>query len=165
MELKRIAACAVLSVAVFAGCERADTGTGTSGTGSGAGTSGTTATPAASETTPTTPTTMPSAAATLPDSAALTAAAQSAAQTAATQPAAAAGAVTQQAQTLLDQTVTYIKENKMDLAEKSLTQLEQLKPKLPAEWHPRVDQARKAFNAAKTGQGLKLDGLLPGSAK
>ena len=51
------------------------------------------------------------------------------------------------------------------LAEKSLTQLEQLKPKLPAEWHPRVDQARKAFNAAKTGLGLKLDSLLPSGAK
>jgi hypothetical protein len=167
MELKRIAACVVLSMAVLTGCEQSeDTGGTATGAGAaGTGASGTTATPAASETTAT-PTTMPSvAAATLPDSAALTAAAQTAAQTAATQPAAAAGAVTQQAQTLLDQTVTYIKENKMDLAEKSLTQLEQLKPKLPAEWHPRVDSARKAFNAAKTGQGLKLDSLLPGSAK
>jgi len=159
----------VLGIAVLSGCERDDTsGTGTA-TG-GSGTSGTSATPAASETPATetpavTPTTAPSAGATLPDSAAVTAAAQSAAQTAATQPAAAAGAVQQQAQTLLDQTVTYIKENKMDLAEKSLTQLEGLKPKLPAEWHPRIDQARKAFTAAKTGQGLKLDSLLPGTSK
>jgi hypothetical protein len=164
MDMKRMAACAVLAMAVLVGCEREDatTGTGTSGTG-------TTATPAASETTPdtsVTPTTMPSAGtATLPDSGALTAAGQTAAESAATQPAAAGAAVTQQAQTLLDQTVTYVKENKMDLAEKSLTQLEQLKPKLPAEWHPRVDQARKAFETAKTGQGLKLDSLLPGTAK
>ena len=172
MDLKRIAMSAALAMAVavvVVGCERDDTTT----TGTGAGASGTTATPAASEmpavgeTPSAAPTTMPApGGATLPDTTALTAAAQTAGQTAATQPAAAAGAVQQQAQTLIDQTVTYIKENKMDLAEKSLTQLEQLKPKLPAEWHPRVDSVRKAFNAAKTGQGLKLDGLLPsGGAK
>jgi hypothetical protein len=167
MDLKRIAMSAALAMAVVVGCERDDTTT----TGTGAGASGTTATPAASEmpavgeTPSAAPTTMPAPGG-APDTTALTAAAQTAGQTAATQPAAAAGAVQQQAQTLIDQTVTYIKENKMDLAEKSLTQLEQLKPKLPAEWHPRVDSVRKAFNAAKTGQGLKLDGLLPsGGAK
>ena len=170
MDLKRIAMSAALTMAVVVvGCERDDTtttgtGAGTSGT---SGTSGTTATPAASETPVATPDSStavaPTTAPSLPDSAAVTAAAQAAGQTAATQPAAAAGAVQQQAQTLIDQTVTYSKENKMDLAEKSLTQLEQLKPKLPAEWHPRVDSVRKAFDTAKTGQGLKLDSLLPGS--
>ena len=165
MDLKRMIACGVLGTAMaLAGCERDDTTTTGSGTGTGAPSgTGTTATPAASTDTPPPPTTAPTS--TLPDTGALVGAAQTAAETATTQPAAATAEVQQQAQTLLDQTVTYVKENKMELAEKSLTQLESLKPKLPAEWHPRIDQARKAFAAAKTGQGLKLDGLLPGSAK
>jgi hypothetical protein len=57
--------------------------------------------------------------------------------------------------------MTYIKENKMDLAEKSLAQLEQMKSKIPVEYHPKIDQARTALNAAKSG-GAKLQGLLPG---
>lgn len=103
--------------------------------------------------------------ATLPDASALTAAAQAAAQSAATQPAAAGAAATAQAQTLLDQTITYIKENKVELAEKSLTQLEALKPRLPVEYHSKIDGVRKASNAARTGHGLKLENLLPGRSR
>lgn len=91
------------------------------------------------------------------------AALQRAGASAATQPAAAVDAgVTTQAQQLLDQATTYIKENKMDLADKSLTQLEALKPKLPPEWASKVDSARSTFNTAKSGAS-KLNGLLPGA--
>jgi hypothetical protein len=150
--MRSIACVTMLAVAMLAGCEKDDTtttgtGTGTGAAGAGADTS-TAATPSAATPDATT------------DAAAQTAATS---DTPTTAPAGTATAAElTQAQTLLDQTVTYIKENKMDLAEKGLTQLEQLKPKLPVEYHSKIDGARKAFTAAKTGQGLKLDGLLPG---
>jgi hypothetical protein len=78
-----------------------------------------------------------------------------AAQDAQGQAASAPEGVTTQAQTLLDQTMQYIKDNKWDLAEQSLTKLEAMKPQLPAAWQPRVDQARSALNAAKSGGNLK----------
>ena len=169
---------ALLAVGLaMAGCEKSETTTPAS---SGGGASGTAATPAASPSAaaPSTPTPAENASASTPAPAATpesaTAAAQSAAQSAqtaagtaapTTAPSAAATPEVQQAQTLLNQTVQYIKENKMDLAEKGLTQLEALKPKLPVEYQTKIDSARKAFNAAKTGQGLKLDSVLPGSGK
>lgn len=69
---------------------------------------------------------------------------------AASESGAAAGTATeQQATKLLDETMTYIKENKLDLAEKSLTAAEKLKPQLPTSYGPRIDQARTALDAAK----------------
>ena len=41
-----------------------------------------------------------------------------------------------------------------DLAEKSLTQLEQMKPQLPQTFHPRIDQERSLFDTAKKDSGL-----------
>lgn len=72
-----------------------------------------------------------------------------------------ANANTAEAQKLLDQTMQYIKENKMDLADKSLTALEKMKPQLPATWGPKIDQARSSFDAAQKGAGLKS--LVPGT--
>ena len=69
-------------------------------------------------------------------------------------PAAAAGSTTEQAEKLLDQTMTYVKENKLDLAEKSLTAAEKLKPQLPASYSPRIDQARSALDLAKKGSAI-----------
>ena len=69
-------------------------------------------------------------------------------------PTAPAGDVTAKAQQLLDQTTQYVKENKLDLAEKSLTQLEQIKPQLPQTFHPKIDQARSMFDTAKKGANL-----------
>ena len=63
--------------------------------------------------------------------------------------AAVGSATEQQATKLLDETMTYIKENKLDLAEKSLTAAEKLKPQLPTSYGPRIDQARTALDAAK----------------
>jgi hypothetical protein len=73
-----------------------------------------------------------------------------------------AGSLTDQAQKLIDQGYQYIKENKMDLAEKSLTKLEEIKPQLPASFSPKIDSLRSAFNAAKSGSG-NLGGFMGGS--
>ena len=161
MKTIRMVACAAaLTIGVaIAGCEKSD---------DAAPSGGTAATPSASPSSATPSQTAATPAAGATDTAADATAAQAAAKTEVptTAPSGAAtSAEVTQAQTLLDQTVTYIKENKMDLAEKSLTQLEALKPKLPVEYHGKIDSARKAFNAAKTGQGLKLDSVLPGAAK
>jgi len=87
----------------------------------------------------------------------------------ATPPAAANGAAADasnatqaQAKQLMDQAMQYIKENKLDLAEKAVNQLDGLKSQLPAEWGPRIDQVHSALNAAKASGGV--GGLkLPGS--
>ena len=71
---------------------------------------------------------------------------------------------TAQAQSLLDQAMQYIKDNKLDDADTALTKLEALKPKLPAEWASKIDSARSAFNTAKSGSD-KLKSLVPGGAK
>ncbi|MBC8105638.1 MAG: hypothetical protein H7Z14_03530 [Anaerolineae bacterium] len=80
----------------------------------------------------------------------------------ATPPAAAANdasaAAVTKANELLQQGLNYVKENKLDLAEKTLTQLDGMKGSLPADWPPRIDQLRSAIQAAKLGSG-KLPGL------
>jgi hypothetical protein len=53
----------------------------------------------------------------------------------------------------------YVNENKLDLAEKALTQLEGMKAQLPPEWAPKIENLRSAINAAKVG------GKLPGLGK
>jgi hypothetical protein len=68
--------------------------------------------------------------------------------------AAATGDAKAQATDLLTKVTTYVKENKMDLAEKSLAELDKLKPQLPAEYGPKIDSAHKMFDAAKSGKGL-----------
>jgi hypothetical protein len=165
--------CAALAIGLaIAGCEKSDEtapGGGTAATPASPSSPATPAETAATPSTPSTPATpsspsTPAVSATPADATAAQTAAKTESPTTAPTGAAASAEVTQ-AQTLLDQTVTYIKENKMDLAEKSLTQLEALKPKLPVEYQTKIDSARKAFNAAKTGQGLKLDTLVPGGAK
>jgi hypothetical protein len=49
----------------------------------------------------------------------------------------------------LDQVTQYIKDHKLDLAESTLKPLEEHKAQLPVSIQPRVDDARKALNAAK----------------
>jgi hypothetical protein len=88
------------------------------------------------------------------------AAAQNAAATAApaTQPTA-PGSADGEAQTMLNQAMTYIKENKYDLADKTLTKLEGMKASLSPTLQKGVAQARTALNAAKAGGGVKLPSL------
>ena len=161
MKTTRMLACAAaLTIGLaIAGCEKSDDAAPSGGTAATPSASPSSATPSQTAATP-----AAGATGTAADATAAQAAAKTEAPTTAPSGAATSAEVTQ-AQTLLDQTVTYIKENKMDLAEKSLTQLETLKPKLPVEYQSKIDSARKAFNAAKTGQGLKLDSVLPGAAK
>jgi hypothetical protein len=77
------------------------------------------------------------------------AAKDAAAASATTAPAAAADAKTAEAQKLLDQAMQYIKDNKLDLADKTLTQLEGMKSSLPPEMASKIDTARKSLTAAK----------------
>jgi hypothetical protein len=60
-----------------------------------------------------------------------------------------ASAVTEQAQKLLDEVTTYVKDKKWDLAEEALKKLDALKAQLPAEWAAKIDQARQALTTAK----------------
>ena len=73
-------------------------------------------------------------------------------------------ASTAEAQKLMDQATQYIKENKWDLADQSLTKLEQMKSQLPSTYGPKIDATRKMFNTAKSGSGL-LGGTTGGAAK
>ena len=61
---------------------------------------------------------------------------------------AAEGAVSSQ----LDQVATYIKENKLDLAEKALDGIEKNKSTLPQSLQPRVTQLRQMLDSAKAKQ-------------
>jgi hypothetical protein len=67
-------------------------------------------------------------------------------------------AATTKANELLQQGLQYAKENKLDLAEKTLTQLEGMKSQLPPEWGPKIEQLRTAISTAKVGSG-KLPSL------
>jgi hypothetical protein len=77
-------------------------------------------------------------------------------------PSGAAPSVTSAAKAQADKLITdatdYVKNNKMDLADKAITQLEQMKPNLPPEYGPKIDDLRKMFNTAKAGGGMKLPG-------
>lgn len=64
---------------------------------------------------------------------------------------AAADSATSQARTLLDQAIQYIKENRLDLADKAITQLEGMD--LPASMADQVASARSMLDAKKTMDG------------
>ncbi len=68
-------------------------------------------------------------------------------------------AVTTQAEKLLADATTYVKENKVDLADKAIKQLEDMKSQLPAEYGPKIDQLRKSLDAIKASGGVKIPGL------
>jgi hypothetical protein len=61
----------------------------------------------------------------------------------------ATNATAAEAQAKLDQVMQYIKENKIDLAEKTLSGLEQMKDSLPEAIQNQLASARSALNAAK----------------
>jgi hypothetical protein len=66
----------------------------------------------------------------------------------------ASNAAQAQAKQLIDQAMQYIKENKLDLAEKALNQLDSMKSQLPPEMAPRIEQVRSALKAAKAGSQM-----------
>ena len=90
---------------------------------------------------------------------------QKVAAQAATQAAALTAAAKVEADKLMQDAATYLKDHKLDLADKAVTELEGLKPKLPPEYGPKIDDLRKAVDALKSGNvgGVKLpDVKLPG---
>jgi len=58
----------------------------------------------------------------------------------------------------LDEVMTYIKDNKLDLAEKSLDGLEKIKSSLPEAIQSKLGEARTMLNAAKAKAGAGLPG-------
>jgi hypothetical protein len=69
-----------------------------------------------------------------------------------------------EAQKLLDQAMAYIKENKLDLAEKAVSQLEGMKASLSPEMAKQVDNARSLLDTAKKAGAVKLPAL-PGASQ
>jgi len=68
-----------------------------------------------------------------------------------------------QAEKLLTDAATYAKENKLELADKAIAGLEELRPKLPAEYGPKIDQVKKLVESAKAAAakmpaGVKIPG-------
>ena len=69
-------------------------------------------------------------------------------------------ATKKEAQSLFEQAMAYIREQKWDSADGAIKKLEALKSKLPAEWQTKIDELRKQFNTAKTTLGnVKLPSL------
>ena len=92
--------------------------------------------------------------------------AASAAGTAAqTQAAATAQMTSDEAKKMLDQAMSYIKENKYDLAEKTLNQVEANKAVLPKMLQDQVATVRTALTTAKAGGGLQIPGFGAGGTK
>lgn len=71
-------------------------------------------------------------------------------------------AIAKQAQEKLDQAIEYIKENKYDLADKALGELEQMKDQLSPAFQTQVANARQMLNAARNKPDLPA---LPGGNK
>ena len=64
------------------------------------------------------------------------------------------------AQKLLDQAMQYIKHNKFELADQTLTKLERMKAQLPETMQKSIANARSALDTAKKGASM-----LPGSGQ
>ncbi len=67
---------------------------------------------------------------------------------------AAADATIAKAQLLIDEAMNYIKENKLDLAENALEQLDKISGSLPASIQSQIVNAQKALDAAKASGSL-----------
>lgn len=70
--------------------------------------------------------------------------------------------ITAKASELIDQAKEYIKENKWDMAESAVKQLEAMKGSLPAEYQGQVENVRKMFDTAKATSGGAGGIKLPG---
>lgn len=60
---------------------------------------------------------------------------------------------------MLEQAMTYVKENKYDLAEKTLKSVEANKASLPKALQDRLAAVRTALTTAKAGGELQIPGL------
>ena len=81
---------------------------------------------------------------------------QAAVDSAATQGQAAAGDMTAMASQKLDQAVQYIKDNKVDMADKIVSDLEANKASLPAALQQRLADVRKMVDTAKAAKSSGL---------
>jgi hypothetical protein len=81
-----------------------------------------------------------------------------------TQAAATAELTSDQAKTMLDQAMQYVKQNKYDLAEKTLNQVEAHKASLPKTLQDQITTVRAALTTAKAGGGLQIPGLGGGNS-
>ena len=68
-----------------------------------------------------------------------------------------------QADQLMTQAYQYVKDNKLDLADQAVTKLQDMKPNLPTEYGPKIDQLKAALDAAKASGGKLPGGIkMPG---
>ena len=78
-------------------------------------------------------------------------------------PTPAAGAATPDMKAAADKLLAdlgqYIKENKWDLADKSVAELDKIRPNLPPEYGPRIDQLKQALATAKTAAAKMPAGM------
>jgi hypothetical protein len=58
-------------------------------------------------------------------------------------------AATTEAQKLIDQGTTYLKDNKLDLADGIVTKLQGMKADMPVEYQGKIDQLKQLVDAAK----------------
>lgn len=65
----------------------------------------------------------------------------------------AASAMAEQGQKLLDQAMGYVKENKLDLAQKAIDQLDGMKASLPPSLQDGLEKTKSALAAAKAAGG------------
>ncbi len=56
----------------------------------------------------------------------------------------------------IQEATTYLKEHKLDLADKAVVQLEERKTSIPAEYHAKIDSLRKMIDSAKATQNTGL---------
>lgn len=84
---------------------------------------------------------------------------QSAVSGAQTQATAVAKMTAEEAKTMLDQAMTYVKENKYDLAEKTLNSVEANKASLPKALQDQLAAVRTALTTARAGGGLQIPDL------
>jgi hypothetical protein len=69
------------------------------------------------------------------------------------------GGAQEQAQKLLEQAATYVKDNKWDMADSTLKQVEKLKASLSPEMQKQVDGLRTTVDAKKAAGGMKVPGI------
>ena len=151
--LSSVAAGAVIIAGLFAGCEKSDSNSSSSQPPAGTPTSMPAATPVsdaikdaattgANSSVPAV--TKPSADASAPP-----------AGTGSATPEAANPQAADKASGLITQATQYIKDNKLDLAEKALNELDGMKPQLSAAYQTKIDSLHSMFETMKKGGDLK----------
>ena len=69
------------------------------------------------------------------------------------------GDLANKASALLEAVTKHINENKLDLAEKALAELDKMRADLPESLHKKIDAAHAALDAAKAAGGIEMPKL------